>query len=336
MLRCCCSSSSPSIPSPSIPSLAPAAGPQATISVALGQATQDLQDTVANHPDQKIQDAFKAATLVNGVAADTATKKAGLIAAAAALTAAAARYPQDVLLQGRAQHANDNVDKHASHAPKSQCCTYTSFIAATVFATVVNAFYYNSIANISHEIVNIPLVPELNMAKQWEIKTFAALTPLAIAGTALIFQACRKALPCMDKPRNCAAHLCNVVSLTVPTIFAAMAVTPYLLNPLNELVNASGHFTDFDTSGHLTMKLMTVPLALAAYSHLKSTASKAATIVGVGLLASDLLFLAQTNAYHHQPAEMIAAGVVGAAAMSSIAAVGAGIYYLANRCCKFA
>lgn len=220
-------------------------------------------------------------------------------------------------------------------APKSQCSAYASIIAATFYATVTNAFCYNSVANISHEIVNFPGVPELNKAKQWEIKTFAMLTPVAIASAALIANACCKTLCCLKNRKDSVANVCNTISLLVPTTFAAIAATPYLLNPLNKIVNDSGYFTDFDISGHLTMKLITAPLVLATCSHLKLAGlSKTATLVAVGVLATDVLFLAQTNAYHHQPAEMIAAGVVGTLAMGTIATFGATIYSLASSCCS--
>lgn len=208
---------------------------------------------------------------------------------------------------------------------KSPCMTSKILLAATTIGTFANLMFNRPLLEMSHKILDNPFFHFLKTTIPFDMTAIAMATPFAIAGGAIVADICTAACS-RDKPKRDCTAMGNTISLLIPT-----ALTAYYASDALDSLNGSKE--SFQISSCMAMTVMSTPLFLAAYNHLKSATNSHVIVnaIALGILATNIAFLAHTGTYHHTALEMVAGNLVGAVA-------GAGIYALsslASKCYKF-
>lgn len=231
-----------------------------------------------------------------------------------------------VLAAGEQPSVDGNLNGQKIAPPKSQCMTSKTLLIATTIGTFANLMFNRQVLEMSHKILDNPFFHSLKTTIPFDMTTIAMATPFAIAGAAIATDLCSKAACSRNKAKRDCTAMGNTISLLAPTALVAY----YATDALGSLNGSKG---SFQIPSHMVTTAMSAPFFAAAYQHLKSATNlpRIVNTIALGVIATNIAFLAHDSTYHHTGLEMFAGNLVGAAAA-------AGIYTLSSligRCSKF-
>lgn len=188
----------------------------------------------------------------------------------------------------------------------------TGAFAGTVYGALSNYATNETVhgvgAGFCEELKRNSFATAINLAKQWEIKTFAVLTPFILVIGTVAYDA-------LQKPKKAPSD--RLLKNLPKVIFKKDVLITATLTGISILANhLLGHYLPigFDASGHVMMKSAATYGLITACEKMRSSGhNKAAFVAGAVVGATDALFMANTAACFHSVAEVVAGGVAAIA-----------------------